>query len=83
MLAAVSNEVPGIVAECGGSAMCATCHVYVDPAFIDKLEPVSEAELEMLESAASARQANSRLSCQIIMDGSLDELVVHIPSNQV
>jgi len=83
MLAAVSNSVPGIVAECGGSAMCATCHVYVDPAYMDKLEPISEVELAMLDSASSTRQANSRLSCQLIMDESIDELVVHIPSSQV
>ena len=83
MYAAVSNDIPGIIAECGGSAMCATCHVYVDPAFVDKIQPISEVEIDMLDSASSERLENSRLSCQLIMDGSLETLVVHIPLHQI
>jgi 2Fe-2S ferredoxin len=83
MASAISNDVPGILAECGGSAMCATCHVYVDPDYVDKLPPVSEIEVEMLASAASERHDNSRLSCQLVMEPGLEELVVHVPPRQV
>jgi 2Fe-2S ferredoxin len=83
MLTAVANSVPGIVAECGGSAMCATCHVYLDEASQALVPPVSEVENEMLESAASGRRENSRLSCQLVMTADMNELVVHIPSHQV
>jgi 2Fe-2S ferredoxin len=83
MLTAVSNDIPGIVAECGGSAMCATCHVYVDPACVSLLPPVSEVEDEMLASAASERKENSRLGCQLVIEAGIDELVVHVPSRQV
>ena len=62
MQAAVSAGVQGIVGECGGSAMCATCHVYVDEAFADKLPRPLETELEMLECTASDRLPNSRLA---------------------
>lgn len=83
MQTAIANDVAGIVAECGGSAMCATCHVYVDPEYIDRLPPVSEVENEMLASAASERRETSRLSCQLSVGGDVDELVVHVPSCQV
>lgn len=83
MMTAISNDVPGIVAECGGSAMCATCHVYIDPEYMDKIPPLSEVENEMLASAASERRPNSRLGCQVSVGGVVDELVVHIPDRQV
>lgn len=83
MLTAVANGIPGIVAECGGAAMCATCHVYLDDASIDAVAPVSEVENEMLESAASGRRENSRLGCQLAVQPGVDEIVVHIPSHQV
>lgn len=83
MLTAVSSGIPGIVAECGGAAMCATCHVYLDEASSPFVPPVSEVENEMLESAAAGRRANSRLGCQIAMPEGVDEIVVHIPSRQV
>ena len=82
MRTAIANEVPGIVAECGGSAMCATCHVYVDDESAAKLPPSGEVEEEMLESAAAERTDRSRLSCQLIMPEGLDRLVVHIPATQ-
>jgi len=82
MLTAVANDIVGIVAECGGAAMCATCHVYVDEASVALLEPVSEVENEMLDSAASGRRENSRLSCQLVMASGVEEIVVHIPSHQ-
>ncbi|MFJ9173703.1 2Fe-2S iron-sulfur cluster-binding protein [Streptomyces sp. NPDC102360] len=83
MQAAMVHDVPGIVAECGGSMMCATCHVYVDPDWAERLQPCGEVEDEMLESAASPRQESSRLSCQITMTDELDGLVVHTPEAQL
>jgi 2Fe-2S ferredoxin len=82
MQVAVSAGVRGIVGECGGSAMCATCHVYVDDAFADQLLPPSETELEMLECTASERLPNSRLSCQIKLSAAQDGLVVRLPERQ-
>lgn len=82
MQAAVSAGVRGIVGECGGSAMCATCHVYVDETFADQLPTPLETELEMLECTASERLPNSRLSCQIKLSAALDGLVVRLPERQ-
>ncbi len=72
----------GIVAECGGSAMCATCHVYVDEAWQDRLPAPLPNELEMLECTAAERKPCSRLSCQIRIDTALDGLVLHVPETQ-
>lgn len=82
MRAAVSNGIDGIVAECGGSAMCATCHVYVDEAQYARLTPMNDTENAMLDSVASGRKANSRLSCQIVLDGEIDRLAVTLPETQ-
>jgi 2Fe-2S ferredoxin len=81
MRAAVTNDVPEIVAECGGAAACATCHVYVDPR--PGLPPRSAIEDDMLEMTAEPRQANSRLGCQIFMTADLDGIEVHLPETQV
>lgn len=83
MHAAILNDVPGIVAECGGSMMCATCHCYVDPAWLSKLPPASEAEREMLSCAASEVTEESRLSCQIKVGPELDGLVIRLPEGQL
>jgi 2Fe-2S ferredoxin len=83
MLTAIAHGVAGIVAECGGAAMCATCHVYLDPASAALVAPVSEVENEMLESAASGRRENSRLSCQIVVPAGDHDVIVHVPSYQV
>ena len=83
MQVAMNADVPGIVAECGGSAMCATCHVYVDHAWVSRLPPPLANELEMLECTASERRPESRLSCQIELDADLDGLVVRIPETQL
>lgn len=83
MLTAVASGIPGIVAECGGAAMCATCHVYLDEASEPLLPAVSEVENEMLDSAASGRRPNSRLGCQLVVHEGVDEIVVHVPSHQV
>jgi 2Fe-2S ferredoxin len=82
MRTAIANDVPGIVAECGGSAMCATCHVYVDDEGAAHLPPPGEVEEEMLESAAAERTARSRLSCQLVVPEGLDTLVVSVPQTQ-
>jgi 2Fe-2S ferredoxin len=79
---AIEHDVDGIVAECGGNAMCATCHVYVDPAWIDRLPPRSDVEDELLESTASERRATSRLACQLVVAADLDGLVVELPEEQ-
>jgi len=82
MEGAVQNAIDGILAECGGARQCATCHVYVDEAFLDRLEPIEEPEDEMLTVTASPRKANSRLSCQIPVTKALDGLIVHLPPTQ-
>lgn len=82
MEGAVQNGVKGIVAECGGSCMCATCHCYIDDAFLDLLPEMEEEEAEMLEGAAAERTANSRLGCQVRVSKKLDGLIVRIPNVQ-
>jgi ferredoxin, 2Fe-2S len=82
MQTAVSQGVPGIVGECGGSAMCATCHVYVDEAWRDRLAPMLSTEAEMLECTSSERRPESRLSCQIKLSAALDGLVLRLPDTQ-
>jgi 2Fe-2S ferredoxin len=82
MQGAVSNGVPGIDADCGGAAACATCHVFVDEAWTSRVGPATdEHELSMLECAVDAGPA-SRLSCQIAVSEPLDGLVVHLPESQ-
>ena len=83
MLGALTAGIEGIEAECGGSCMCATCHVFVDEAWLDKLPKVQVMEDEMLDDTATERQANSRLSCQIDMSNDLDGLVVTLPETQI
>jgi len=78
---AVRNGIDGIVAECGGACSCATCHVYIDKAWLDKVGAPNAIEQEMLDFAYDT-QANSRLSCQIKVNDELDGLTVHIPARQ-
>jgi ferredoxin, 2Fe-2S len=83
MLAAINNNVPGIDADCGGECACATCHVYIDAAWLPKIglpEPGSQ-EASML-SFAAVTQPDSRLSCQITVTDALDGLVVRMPEGQ-
>jgi 2Fe-2S ferredoxin len=83
MRGALYNGVEGIVGECGGGLSCATCHCYVDEAWVAAVGgPSSQAEEELLESAASEVKPNSRLSCQIDMTDALDGLVVRTPETQ-
>ncbi len=81
MEAARQHAVEGIVAQCGGACACATCHVYVSPAWLDKLPPRDDMEQGMLENAWEPR-ANSRLSCQIALTADLDGLEVTVPERQ-
>jgi 2Fe-2S ferredoxin len=83
MKAAVLNGVDGIVGECGGNLMCATCHVYVDAEWAGRSGGREEVEEEMLEEAAAPVKAESRLSCQLVASQDLDGLVVHLPERQV
>jgi ferredoxin, 2Fe-2S len=82
MQAAVAGGVDGIVAECGGSMMCATCHCYVDDGWAKKAGARRDGEAEMLESAASEVREHSRLSCQITLTPALDGIVIHLPETQ-
>jgi 2Fe-2S ferredoxin len=83
MLAALTHGIDEIVAECGGSAVCATCHVYVEDGWLLKLPPVGLDEDELLEGVATERLPNSRLSCQIRMTPELDGIVLRLPERQV
>ena len=81
MEGAVQNDVPGIDADCGGGMACATCHVYVNEDWTDKLPAKEDGEEDMLDMAFEPKN-NSRLSCQITVSDELDGLVVSIPSKQ-
>jgi 2Fe-2S ferredoxin len=78
---AVKNMVPGIEADCGGACACATCHVYVDEAWMEKVGKAGEMEVSMLDFAYEPKE-NSRLSCQIKISEALDGLIVRLPENQ-
>ncbi len=78
---AIRNQVPGIEAECGGACACATCHVYVDDAWVEKTGKPAAMEEDMLDFAFDVRPT-SRLSCQIKVKDDLDGLVVSIPERQ-
>jgi len=81
MEGAVKHNVPGIDADCGGACACATCHVYVDAAWTDKVGSPSAMEESMLDFAENV-EPNSRLSCQIKVTDALDGLVVRMPESQ-
>ena len=79
MEAAVANNVPNVIGECGGCLSCATCHVYVDADWLAKTGKVSEMEDEMLEITVAERKPMSRLSCQIQSSPELDGIILHVP----
>jgi len=81
MEGAVQNDIPGIDADCGGGMACATCHVYVNEEWVDKLPKKEDGEEDMLDMAFEPKK-NSRLSCQLIVSDQLDGLVVNIPTKQ-
>jgi 2Fe-2S ferredoxin len=82
MIAAVKNGVDGIIGECGGVCMCATCHVYVRQDFFERLPPAQDTEEAVLEVTNAERLPNSRLSCQIKVTAELDGLTVDVPPSQ-
>ena len=81
MEGAVQNDIPGIDADCGGGMACATCHVYVNDEWFDKIPNKEDGEEDMLDMAFEPKK-NSRLSCQIIVSDEIDGLTVNIPSKQ-
>lgn len=81
MQVALDNAVPGILGDCGGACSCATCHVYVDPAWSAHLPDKSPTETFMLEAVLDERPT-SRLCCQIKVKPELDGLCVELPVDQ-
>ena len=81
MEGAIQNNIPGIDADCGGSMACATCHVYVEDKWFDKIPKAEDAENDMIDMAFEPKK-NSRLSCQIIVSDELDGLEVTTPEKQ-
>ena len=83
MRAAIDNDVPGIVAECGGSVSCGTCHVHVDETWYDRLPAPSDNEQMLLEFTATPSGPTSRLSCQVVLTDDIDGAVFRIPERQI
>ena len=81
MEGAIQNDIPGIDADCGGSMACATCHVYVEEKWLDKIPKAEEAEVDMIDMAYEPKK-NSRLSCQLIISDELEGLTVTTPAQQ-
>ena len=81
MEGAIQNDIPGIDADCGGAMACATCHVYVEENWFNKLAKAEDAEVDMIDMAHEPKR-NSRLSCQIIVSDKLDGLEVTTPEKQ-
>ena len=81
MEGAVQQNIPGIDADCGGSMACATCQVYVDDNWYEKIPKAEDAEIDMIDMAFEPKK-NSRLSCQIIVDDNIDGLKVTTPEKQ-
>ncbi len=81
MRGAILNGVKGIDADCGGQCACATCHIYVEAPWLERLEPQGEMEVSMLSFASNA-ESNSRLSCQIPMREDLDGFIARLPAAQ-
>ncbi|MES0875393.1 2Fe-2S iron-sulfur cluster-binding protein [Sinimarinibacterium thermocellulolyticum] len=82
MEAAVGNLVPGIVGDCGGACACATCHVYVEPEWLERAGPITANEEAMLDVVIDRRE-NSRLACQLKASAALDGIVLRVPESQV
>ena len=81
MEGAIQNDISGIDADCGGSMACATCHVYVEEKWLNKIPKAEEAEIDMIDMAYEPKK-NSRLSCQLIVTDELDGLKVITPAQQ-
>ena len=81
MEVAVAHNVSGIDADCGGACACATCHVYIDPAWVDRLPAKTDLEIKMLEFATSV-SPQSRLSCRLSIEPAMDGLLMTVPASQ-
>lgn len=79
---ALANDIEGITGECGGCLSCATCHVYVGEAWIDRLDPISPDEDAMLDGTYCDRESTSRLGCQIKLSAETDGIIVRLPERQ-
>lgn len=79
MAAAVNNNIPNVVGECGGCLSCATCHVYVSDDWLERIGAAHGSESDMLDVVEAPRQSGSRLSCQIPVGPALDGLVLIVP----
>ena len=80
MMTAVNNDISGVIAECGGSMMCGTCHCYVPEDWVQVVPTPMEGEIEMLDSVEGERTEFSRLSCQISITEAMDGITVKIPN---
>mgnify|MGYP003547558521 FL=1 len=83
MEGARDNGIPGIEADCGGACACSTCHVYVDPAWVEKLPHKEAMEADMLDFAYQPDAVRSRLTCQLKVTPALDGLRVQMPEKQI
>src|SRR5690606_40982854 len=81
MQAAMNAMIPGIQGDCGGACSCATCHAFVDEAWVNSVPQAEECESDMLEFA-STRQDNSRLTCQLVIQDDMDGIVLRLPESQ-
>ena len=81
MEGAIQNDISGIDADCGGAMACATCHVYVEDNWFNKLPKAEDAEIDMIDMAYEPKK-NSRLSCQLIVSNELEGLIVTTPAKQ-
>jgi len=82
MKAAIAADIEGVAADCGGTLSCATCHVMVRAPWSDQLPPMTDDEDSMLDYAASPRQPNSRLSCQLVLTPAMDGVEIDLPPTQ-
>ena len=82
MKAAIAADIEGVAADCGGTLSCATCHVMVRAPWADQLPPMTDDEDSMLDYAASPREGNSRLSCQLVLTDELDGMEIDLPATQ-
>jgi 2Fe-2S ferredoxin len=83
MEGARDNNIPGIEADCGGACACSTCHVYIDPSWVDKLPAKDDMEEDMLDFAFSPDVITSRLTCQLEVSDAFDGLIVRMPEKQI
>ena len=83
MEGARDNNIPGIEADCGGACACSTCHVYIDPSWVDRLPPKDDMEEDMLDFAYDPNPSTSRLTCQLEVTNDFDGLVVRMPEKQI